>query len=93
MLPFVFEFIGTFFFLYIILATGQALPIGIALAAAIFFAGSVSGAHLNPAVSTMLLAKGSLSLEKWMGYVVVQVLGGLVALTLFNATTTKSKRI
>ena len=35
------EFIGTFIFLGVILTTGQAFPIGLALATAIFFGGDI----------------------------------------------------
>ena len=80
LLPILAEFIGTFIFLSVILATGQAVPIALALAAAIYFGGNVSGGHFNPAVSTMMLAKGGISIETWVAYVIAQVLGGLVAL-------------
>jgi len=71
------EFIGTFIFLSVILSTGQAVPIAIALAAVIYFG---QGGHFNPAVSTMILAKGGISMETYIAYVVAQILGGLVAL-------------
>lgn len=74
------EFIGTFIFLSVILTTGEAIPIALALAAVIFFGGKVSGGHFNPAVSTMMLMNRKLSVEQFVGYVVAQVLGGLVAL-------------
>jgi aquaporin Z len=79
------EFIGTFVFLGVILSTGQAFPIGVALAVAIYFGGNISGGHFNPAVSTMMLVKGSISMERWIGYVIAQVLGGLVALWWFKS--------
>ena len=50
---FVAEFLGTMFFLYVILATGSALPIGLALAVAIMTVGRYSGGNFNPAVSVM----------------------------------------
>lgn len=83
------EFIGTFVFLTVILTTGQAFPIGLALAVAIYFGGATSGGHFNPAVSTMLLAKGSISIETWITYVIAQVLGGLVALLWYKSTSAK----
>lgn len=79
------EFIGTFIFLSVILTTGEAIPIGLALATAIFFGGKVSGGHFNPAVSTMMLMNRKLSVEQFVGYVIAQVLGGLVALWFFKA--------
>ena len=47
------EFLGTLFFLYVILATGNALAIGAALAIAILVGGAISGGNFNPAVSVM----------------------------------------
>ena len=89
MLAVVTEFIGTFVFLSVILSTGSAIPIAVALAAAIYFGGSVSGGHFNPAVSTMMLAKGGINVETWITYVIAQVLGGLVALMWFKSTGAK----
>lgn len=80
------EFIGTFVFLAVILTVGQPIPIVVALLAAIYFGGSISGGHFNPAVSTMMMVKGSLSTEKYIGYVIAQILGGLVALLWWNTT-------
>ena len=43
------EFVGTMFFLLVILSTGgEALVAGAALAIAIMVVGKVSGGHLNP---------------------------------------------
>ena len=89
MLNIITEFIGTFIFLSVILSTGQAVPIAIALAAVIYFGGNVSGGHFNPAVSTMILAKGGISVTTWVAYVVAQILGGLLALAWFKAYSTK----
>ena len=54
------EFLGTLFFLYVILATGNALAIGAALAIAILVGGGISGGNFNPAVSVMMVAAGKL---------------------------------
>ena len=79
------EFIGTFLFLSVILNSASAghmgaLSIGLGLAVAILFGGKISGGHFNPAVSVMMLAKKSMSLPDFAGYIVSQVLGGLCAL-------------
>lgn len=76
------EFIGTFIFLSVILTTGEAIPIGIALATAIFFGGKVSGGNFNPAVSVMMYLKGTLKGNDLPGYIIAQVLGGVCALCL-----------
>jgi aquaporin Z len=84
MVKFVAEFVGTFVFLGVILATGEAVPIAVALASVIFLFGKVSGGNFNPAVSTMLYAKGDLNAMTYGSYVVAQVLGGLAALAWYK---------
>jgi glycerol uptake facilitator-like aquaporin len=79
---YVVEFLGTLFFLYVIVATGNALAIGAALAIAIMVGGNISGGHFNPAVSVMMYAAGKLSRSDLIPYLLVQVAGGLVALEL-----------
>ncbi len=81
---FVVEFLGTLFFLYVILATGKALPIGLALAIAIMVGGKISGGNFNPAVSVMMAAAGKLPMHDLLPYIVAQVSGGLVALELYK---------
>ena len=41
------QFLGTLFFLYVILATGNPLAIGLALAVAIMVGGKISGVIFN----------------------------------------------
>jgi len=81
---FIVEFLGTLFFLYVILATGKALPIGLALAVAIMVGGKIYGGNFNPAVSVMMAAAGKLPMQDLLPYVVAQVAGGLVALELYR---------
>jgi aquaporin Z len=78
------EFLGTLFFLYVILATGQALAIGLALTVAIMVGGKISGGNYNPAVSVMMAAAGKLPMRDLLPYIVAQVAGGLAALELYK---------
>ena len=78
------EFLGTMFFLYVILATGDAVAIGLALMAVIFILGKTSGGHFNPAVSVMLAAAGKLSMKDLAPYIIAQIAGGLAALELYK---------
>ena len=78
------EFLGTMFFLYVILATGDAVAIGLALMTVIFILGKVSGGHFNPAVSIMFAAAGKLSMKDLAPYVIAQVAGGLAALEIYK---------
>lgn len=74
------ELIGSFFFIGTVIITGEAIPAALGLLTAIYFGGKISGGHFNPAVSTAMLAKGTISVPTWIGYVIAQVLGGLLAL-------------
>ena len=78
------EFLGTMFFLYVILATGDAVAIGLGLTVAIMVIGKHSGGHFNPAVSVMKYVDGAIKSKDLMFYVAAQVLGGLVALKIFQ---------
>jgi len=95
MLNYFVELVGTFVFLSVILTSAfgkvgeqglAGVPIGLALMAAIFFGGNVSGGHFNPAVSTMMMLGNKLSRADFLPYVVAQLLGGVLALTMYNAT-------
>tara|TARA_Y100001956_G_C4038897_1_gene149703 strand:+ start:186 stop:461 length:276 start_codon:yes stop_codon:yes gene_type:complete len=79
------EFLGTLFFLYVILATGNPLAIALALYVAILVGGKTSGGHFNPAVSVMMASIGKLSMKDLLPYVVAQIAGGLVALSLYKS--------
>ena len=78
------EFLGTLFFVYIVLATGNAIAIGAALAIAVMIAGTISGGHINPAVSVAMVAAGKLSSSDALPYILAQIAGGLVALEIFK---------
>lgn len=78
------EFLGTLFFVYIVLATGNAIAIGAALAIAIMVAGTISGGHINPAVSVAMVAAGKMSSSDLLPYILAQIAGGMVALELFK---------
>lgn len=82
--PILVEFLGTLFFLYVILATGNALAIGAALAIAIMIGGSISGGHFNPAVTIMMAVANKMSRKEVIPYVLAQVAGGLAALELYK---------
>jgi aquaporin Z len=78
------EFFGAAFFIYVILATGNPLAIGAALALVILLTGSISGGHINPAVSIVMASAGKLPTTELVPYCLAQVFGGLVALELYK---------
>jgi aquaporin Z len=84
MLSYLVEFLGTFLFLSVVVATTNPLLISGALLTVILLIGKISGAHVNPAISVMLWAKGALSNKDLLGYVVAQIAGGLTALAAYK---------
>jgi aquaporin Z len=84
MQSYIVEFLGTFFFLFIILYTGNAFSIGAALVLVILLGAPISGGNFNPAVTIMLASAGKLPLKKVIPYILAQVAGGLSALVLYK---------
>jgi len=79
------EFLGTFLFLSVVVSTTNPLLIAGALLTVILLIGNISGSHVNPAISVMFWAKGSLSNKDLVGYVLAQIAGGLTALAAYKA--------
>jgi aquaporin Z len=88
------EFIGTFAFVFIgagaaaIVGDGVGLP-GIAAIAfahglAIMAFGSVSGGHMNPAVTIGVLAVGAMRVGEAIGYIISQLMGGIAGALLLR---------
>ena len=78
------EFVATLFFMYVILATGNPLAIGAALALIILVAGKLSGGHVNPAVSVAMVSAGKLNVNDLLPYIIAQILGALTALQVYK---------
>jgi aquaporin Z len=58
---------------------------GLMVMAVILFMGTVSGAHLNPAVSLAFAARGDFPWRRVPGYIVVQLLGAVLAVLFLDA--------
>jgi MIP family channel proteins len=92
------EFIGTFSFVFIGAGaaavvgggaglngiTAVAFAHGLAIMAFAFAYGSVSGGHMNPAVTIGVLAAGAMRLGEAVGYVVSQIIGGVAGALLLR---------
>lgn len=57
---------------------GISLAFGLAIVAAAYGLGAISGAHLNPAVSLGMVAAGRMSIREFIGYAVAQTVGAIV---------------
>ena len=70
---------------------GVAFAFGLTVLTMAFAVGAVSGAHFNPAVTFGLWAGGRFATKDILGYIIAQVLGGIVAAaTLFLIVSGKS---
>jgi len=58
---YVVEFLGTMFLMFVILATGNWLAIGLGLAIPVLLGGPISGGAFNPAVAISLYSSGKIS--------------------------------
>jgi len=61
-----------------------ALAFGLAIVAAAYAIGSVSGCHVNPAVSLAMLITKKLSITDFVGYVVAQCAGAIAGTALLK---------
>ena len=57
---------------------GISLAFGLAIVAAAYGIGAISGAHLNPAVSLGMVTAGRMSVGDFAGYAVAQVAGAVL---------------
>jgi len=70
--------------MFVVLATGNWAAIGAALAIGVFLAGPISGAAFNPAVVLALYSAGKLPKADLIPYIIVEILGALAALYLYQ---------
>jgi aquaporin Z len=78
------EYVGTVFFLYVIIATGSPLAIGAALALAAYIGGPISGGNYNPAVTILMTLAGKQRPSLLIPYVIVQILAALTVLEMYK---------
>ena len=77
------EFLGTLFFMYVIIATGNPLAIGAALALVLLMTANISGGHINPAVTIAMAAANKLDVNEIIPYILSQTFGALVAIQIY----------
>lgn len=85
--PFLAELLGTFLLAFLVrLSLGAEFPVATPVLAAItlgvivYMIGSVSGAHVNPAVTIGLFTIGKIKAGDALGYIVAQFIGAAIAL-------------
>ena len=61
---------------------GVSLAFGLTVVAMAYGIGGISGAHLNPAVSVGVLCAGRMNAKDFAGYVIFQIIGGVLAAAL-----------
>ena len=76
------EFLGTLFLMFVILATGNWMAIGAALAVAVFLGAAISQGCFNPSVTIALMYAGKLPRTDAIPYVIAQTAGALLAVEL-----------
>ncbi len=83
------EFLGTLFLVFVILATGNYLAIGAALAIAVLLGGAISGGAFNPAVAIVLLVSGKIPSKDIIPDIVAEIAGALAAFQLVKLVLKK----
>ena len=58
--------------------TGISLAFGLAIVAAAYGLGAISGAHLNPAVSLGMVTAGRMSVGEFINYALAQIVGAII---------------
>lgn len=77
MREYIVEYLGTVFFLYVVIVTGNAFAIGAALAMAIYLGGPISGGHFNPAVTFLMVLAGKAPMNVLAPYLIAQLFAAL----------------
>src|SRR5262249_42679913 len=62
-----------------------ALAFGLSVMAMAYCIGPVSGCHINPAVSAAMWAAGRMSMADAIGYIVAQLIGGIIGAAILVA--------
>ena len=62
----------------------KALAPGMMVMGIIFFMGTISGAHLNPAVTLAFAVRGNFPWIRVPGYIIAQIVGGILAAIFLN---------
>lgn len=78
------EFLGTFFLLLTVAATGNPIAVGAVLVALVYMGGYISGAHYNPAVTITMLVTKKIKSSEAIKYIATQFIAGLLAAAVYH---------
>ena len=76
---------------YYIGNVGVAFAFGIAVLAMVYAIGSVSGCHINPAITISMLVAGKISIKDTIFYVVFQCIGAIIGAGILYAIASGNK--
>jgi aquaporin Z len=69
---------------------GVSFAFGLSVLAMVYAIGSISGCHINPAISISMFAAGKMKLKDMIVYVVVQCIGAVIAAALIYGIATRN---
>lgn len=78
------EYVGSVFFFFVIMVTGNPLAIGAALAMVAYLGGPISGGNYNPAVTLMMVLSRKQPLNTLFSYMIVQFLAAFTVTELYK---------
>lgn len=78
------EFLGSIFYIFVALTTGNPLAIGVAYTLSILLTQNISGGYVNPIMTIVMAASGNLAATDVFPFCLAQIFGGLVALEIYK---------
>jgi glycerol uptake facilitator-like aquaporin len=84
MYPYFIEFLGSLFFIYVVLATQNIIAIGAAYTLVLLLVHNIAFGYLNPAVTIVMGSLGKIKSHEIVLYCLAQIAGGLMALEIFK---------
>ena len=87
MRQYIVEYLGTCFFLYVVMvaqAPYAPLAIGAALALSIYLGGPISGGNFNPAITIMMAFAKKQSMDKIAPYIIAQLAAAFTIVEIYK---------
>jgi aquaporin Z len=84
------EFLGSMSIVYVVLATGNWVAIGLVIAIAVLLGGPISGGVYNPALAIALYTAGKIPKPELIPYCIVEILGALAGFYAYKQVVNKA---